>query len=155
MRLIIMPIQKAQTQMVRPEPGPKITLCINRSCVLDYSDAHGNGGEQSIEMWWELKSKLNDKIHCRQEHISIDVEDIPNLFPNFPEIKNLLFLFLFYFFIFFCLFAISWAAATAYEGSQARGPIGAIATGLHQSHSNSGSEPCLRPTAQLTAMPDP
>ena len=40
-------------------------------------------------------------------------------------------------------------------GSQARGPIGAIAAGLHQSHSTVGSELCLRPTLQLTATPDP
>ena len=46
------------------------------------------------------------------------------------------------FFFFFCLFAISWAAPVAYGGSQARGPIGAVATGLHQRHSNAGSEPC-------------
>ena len=32
---------------------------------------------------------------------------------------------------------------TAYGGSQARGPIGAVAAGLRQSHSNAGSEPCL------------
>ena len=40
---------------------------------------------------------------------------------------------------FFCLFAISWAAPKAYGGSQAKGPIGAVATGLCQSHSNTGS----------------
>ena len=53
--------------------------------------------------------------------------------------------FFFYFlsFFFFCLFAISWAAPTAYGGSQARGLIGATATGLRQSHSNAGSEPRL------------
>ena len=55
---------------------------------------------------------------------------------------------------FFWLFAISWATPTAYGGSQARGLIGAIATGLHQSHSNVGSEPSLRPTPQFTATPD-
>ena len=43
----------------------------------------------------------------------------------------------------------------AYGGSQARGPIGAVDTGLHQSHSNTGSEPGLQPTPQLKAMPDP
>ena len=56
---------------------------------------------------------------------------------------------------FFCLFAISWAALVAYGGSQARGLIGAVAAGLHQSHSNVGSEPCLQATPQLTATPDP
>ena len=30
-----------------------------------------------------------------------------------------------------------------------------LAAGLHQSHSNSGSEPRLPPTPQLTAVPDP
>ena len=43
----------------------------------------------------------------------------------------------------------------AYEGSQARGVIGATAAGLHHSHSNTGSEPSLRPTPQRTATPDP
>ena len=57
--------------------------------------------------------------------------------------------------VFFGLFAISWAAPKAYGGSQARGLIGAIATGLRQSHSNAGSEPPLQPTPQLTAIPDP
>ena len=59
------------------------------------------------------------------------------------------------FFLCVCLFAISWAAPAAYGGSQARGLIGAVATGLHQSHSNMGSEPHLQLTAQLTAAPDP
>ena len=55
----------------------------------------------------------------------------------------------------FCLFAISWAAPVAYGDSQARGRIGAVAAGLHQSHSNAGSKPRLRPTPQLMATPDP
>ena len=56
---------------------------------------------------------------------------------------------------FFGLFAISRATPVAYGGSQARGLIGAVAAGLHQSHSNVGSEPHLQPTPQLTATPDP
>ena len=40
---------------------------------------------------------------------------------------------------FFCLFAISRAASVAHGGSQARGLIGAVVTGLCHSHSNSGS----------------
>ena len=47
------------------------------------------------------------------------------------------------------------AAPTVYGGSQARGGIRAAAASLHSSHSNSGSEPCLRPTAQLMIMLDP
>ena len=38
-----------------------------------------------------------------------------------------------------CLFAISWATPVAYGGSQARGLMGAVATGLRQSHSNARS----------------
>ena len=63
--------------------------------------------------------------------------------------------FIFFIFIFFGLFAISWAAPTAYGGSRARGRIRAIAAGLCQSHSNLGSEPRLQPTPQLTATLDP
>ena len=61
---------------------------------------------------------------------------------------------LYYFFNFVFLLFL-WAASVAYGGSQARGLIGAVAAGLHQSHSNTGSEPHLQPTPQLTAMPDP
>ena len=43
----------------------------------------------------------------------------------------------------------------AYGGSQARGLIRAVADGLRQSHSNARSEPCLPPTPQLMAKPDP
>ena len=60
-----------------------------------------------------------------------------------------------FFFFFFCLFAFPRAAPMAYGDFQARGPIGAVATGLHQSHSNAGSEPHLQPTPQLMATPDP
>ena len=56
-------------------------------------------------------------------------------------------------FIFFYLFAISWTAPMAYGGSQARGRIGAVATRLCQSHSNTGSELRLQPTLQLTVTP--
>ena len=41
----------------------------------------------------------------------------------------------FIFYLFFCLFR---AELAAYGGSQARGPIGAVATGLCHSHSNAG-----------------
>ena len=63
--------------------------------------------------------------------------------------------FIFFIFYFFCLFGISWAAPTAYGGSQARCPIGAVAASLCHSHSNVGSELRLQPTPQLTATPDP
>ena len=42
----------------------------------------------------------------------------------------------------------------AYGGFQARGRIGAMAASLHDSHSNTGAEPRLGPTPQLTATLD-
>ena len=66
---------------------------------------------------------------------------------------KLLFFFLFYFI--FCLFAFSRVSPSAYGGSQARSRIGAVAAGLRQSHSNTGSKPRLQPTPQFTATPDP
>ena len=47
------------------------------------------------------------------------------------------------------------AVLIAYGSSQDRGQIGAIAASLCHSHSKVGSKPCLQPTLQLTAMPDP
>ena len=47
------------------------------------------------------------------------------------------------------------ATPAAYGGSQARGQTGAVASGLHQGHSNAGSEPSLQPTPQLKATADP
>ena len=53
---------------------------------------------------------------------------------------------------FFLLFR---AAPTAYGWKFPDwGQIGAAAAGLHQSHSNMGSEPNLQPTPQLMATPD-
>ena len=45
------------------------------------------------------------------------------------------------------------ATPDAHGSCQARGQIGAAATGLH--HSNTRAEPSLQPTPQLTATPDP
>ena len=58
------------------------------------------------------------------------------------------------FFFFSSFLSFSWAALAVYGGSQASGPIGAVAAGLHQSPSNVGSELRLRPTPQLTARLD-
>ena len=43
----------------------------------------------------------------------------------------------------FVIFFLFRAAPTAWRGSQARGPIGATAGGLHHSYSNTGFEPHL------------
>ena len=58
-------------------------------------------------------------------------------------------------YMYVCIFGLFRATPAAYESSQARGQFGATATGLHHSLSNAGSEPRLRPTPQLVAMPDP
>ena len=57
-----------------------------------------------------------------------------------------------YLFIVFCPFR---ATPAEYGGSQARGLIGTVANGPCQSYSNTRSKLHLRPTPQLTAMPDP
>ena len=67
---------------------------------------------------------------------------------------NPLYYYYYYLSFLFFFFAFSRAASVAYGGSQARGPVGAVAAGLHQSHSNAGSELRLQPTPQLTATPD-
>ena len=72
-----------------------------------------------------------------------------NIFPDYLDQV------VFFLFVCFCFFAFFRAAPAAYGGSQARGQIGAVATGLHQSHSNVGSEPHLQPTPQLMATLDP
>ena len=56
------------------------------------------------------------------------------------------------FFFFFLLFR---ATPVAYGSSQASGQTGAIAAGLHHSHSNVGYKPHLRPTLQVMATLDP
>ena len=56
---------------------------------------------------------------------------------------------------FFFFFVFSRAAPKAYEGSQARGLIRAVAAGLHHSLINTRSEPHLPPTPQLMAPQDP
>ena len=61
-------------------------------------------------------------------------------------------LFIYLFNFIFCRFG---ATPAAHGGSQARGPIGAAAAGLPPGPSNTGSEPHLQPTPQLTAMLDP
>ena len=54
-----------------------------------------------------------------------------------------------------CVFVFSRAAPTVHRCSRARGLTGAVTASLHHSHSNATSKPCLRPSPQLTATPDP
>ena len=66
-----------------------------------------------------------------------------------------IFFILFFFFVFSFFALLVRAAPTAYGGSQARDLNGASTASLQHSHSNAGSEPCLRPTLQLMATLDP
>ena len=60
------------------------------------------------------------------------------------------------FFFFFWLFAFSRAASTAYGGSQARGLIRAVATGLHTPQlQQCGIQAASATISQLKATPDP
>ena len=55
---------------------------------------------------------------------------------------------------FLFLFLLFRDTPSAYGGSQARGPIRAIAAGVHHSHSNIRSKLRMQPTPQLTATLD-
>ena len=57
-------------------------------------------------------------------------------------------------FLSFFLF-LSFATPVAYGSSQAKGRMGAMATGLHHSHRNARSELHLQTTSLLVATPDP
>ena len=59
------------------------------------------------------------------------------------------------FLVFFSFVFFFRAARMACGGSQARDLMGAVAAGLHHSHSNAGSEPSLLSTPQFTATLDP
>ena len=74
---------------------------------------------------------------------------------NFVPAELVLFFFSSLFFFVFCFFCLFRAAPTAYGGSQARGPIRAVAASLCQSHNNARSKSCLQPMPQLIKIPDP
>ena len=67
-------------------------------------------------------------------HLLMDTSQVLNLLSPDGNYLN--------YFFFFCPFR---ATPTAYGGSQARGPVGAVAASLRHSHSNAGSKPCLQP----------
>ena len=68
-------------------------------------------------------------------------------YADVPQFNEQVFIVIVSFFFFF-LFLFT-AAPEICGNSQARGQIGAIATGLHHSRSNTGPEPHLRPTPEL------
>ena len=84
----------------------------------------------------DISSPIDGTLQCRKRVASFSSHSA--IHPFFP-------------FFFFFLFR---ATPRAYGSSLAWGWIGATVANLCHSHSNSGSEPCLRPTSQLMAMPD-
>ena len=66
-----------------------------------------------------------------------------------------IYLYILFYFILFFVFLPFLGPFPQHGGSQARGLISVVATGLCQSHSNVGSKLCLGPTPQLMATPDP
>ena len=127
--------------------------------VRNLALAHLNGESKFVQLQKKSTSNCSvftsPKMSKNRACIFHSLEDI-NLLnqKGFNSTLKPDFLLLIYLFIYFCLFAFSRAAPAAYGGSQARGLIGAVASGLHHSHSNARSEPCLQPTPQLTATPD-
>ena len=97
--------------------------------------------------WWTLQwcSFFKIKIYC------MEMGNILHLCGN----RKIIYLFKIKFDLlskfFFCPFR---ATPTAYGGYQARGWIGAVATGPCHSHSHMGSELHLRPMPQLTKARD-
>ena len=105
---------------------------------MTYTTAHGNAGS--------LTHGAKPGIEPTSSWILVGfVSPEPGQEPN-------ILLFCLFVCLVFCPFR---AAPIAYGVSQARGQIGAVASGLGQRHSNMGSEPRLRPTPQLMATPDP
>ena len=65
------------------------------------------------------------------------------------------FFLLLFLFVLFCFILLFRATPVACVSSQPGVPIRATAASLHHSQKNTRSEPCLQPTPQLTATPDP
>ena len=66
--------------------------------------------------------------------------------------ENYHYYYYYYYYYYYLLFS---ATPMAYGDFQARGRFRAVAAGLGHSHSNTGSEPHLQITPQLTSMLDP
>ena len=97
-----------------------------------------------IYNWYAKKEKRNQKNtqnHKRQK--SVEKKELPRTRQQIENNKK--------YGKFFFLGLHPWHMEVPRLG----GLVRAIAASLHQSHSNAGSEPCLPPTPQLMATPDP
>ena len=101
----------------------------------------------SLRCWCIFNGQCGVPAVCQVAFWALAILQVQPQVPLSRPFLLLLFVFLFYFYLFIYFFFVFllflWAVPKAYGGSQARGLIGAIATGLHHSQSNTGSEPCL------------
>ena len=119
---------------------PKDTA--NKWSLQTWSDSKAHTDSHTVRPHRSLSQpSINQMYAFHYVYIRMNPHDIPNTFLVLP---------------FFGGWGVLFRATPmAYRGSQARGPIGAVAASLYHSHSNAESEPCLRPTQQLTATQDP
>ena len=122
------------------EPGGLKSRC-QQGCAPTQTSS-GGSFLVSSRVWWPQDSLACGSITLRSASVFTWPSFLSvSLCPDFPP---------FFFFLFsFSFFLHFRAAPAAYGGFQARGQIGATAAGL--CHSNTGSEPHLQPTPQLTA----
>ena len=104
--------------------------------------------------WTNLSQRKPAKLPDSDVAIYCNRADIRSWLIDMHRFNGTLncFIYLFIYLFFIYLFR---AARMAYRSSQARGRIGAVAAGLHHSHSNARYEPFLGPTPQLTATLNP
>ena len=111
----------------QPRPYHKVT---RTSLGTSLGNSHQNGFFRAHLQRYRVFSKI-PVITKNTLELSVEI----SLGPRSGAPQEILFYFIIFFF--------SRAAPAAHGGSQARGRIGATATGLHHSQSNSGSEPSL------------
>ena len=119
-------------QWVKDPVLPQLWCRLELQCMFD----PWPGNFHMLKMWQKRKKQK------QKTNVYSFPKPLPLAFFQFPKDTD-------YHFFLFCLFFR--ATSTAYGGSQARGLIRVVAAGLCQSHINTGSEPHLWPTPQLTA----
>ena len=88
---------------------------------------------------------INDIVYLSMFLFAISIYSLMKyLFKSFANYYWIVCFLITEFFCFFVFFAFSRVTSAAYVGSQARYLIRAVATGLHQGHSNAGSEARLQ-----------
>ena len=140
----------------REKPGPRLVRPAREVVGRGRQVRGENPGHQPTE--WTPRGHTRPRLRWQGELSEVHVLQAllnavqkPGSSPTTTLLRRISIIPPLYFF--FCF--LFRATPTAYGGSQARSPIGAAAANLHHSQSNARSEPRLRPTPQLTAMPDP